>query len=351
MEYRHSGRRPAELVRLTVLLHVQSTCTTTERRRRWLFLAAISFPLIPHTNDMQPAHSAGCHFKHMFPRLHRTGIYITNSIFQVNSMTSPHLHAPAASTDGCVAGFSMARDDELCPVCGQRAYFEVTEVLYHLREFTVGGCCSANVDGWLDTWMEADRKMRARWFREQTGLSVRELLRDYTIDYGLTLHPVDWHQARDFIAFNHRHTDPPLGWKFGISVYNGPSMMGVATVGRPVSRVLQERGYLEITRVCVLPRDDFSRHACSMLYGWCARESFRRGFDRVATYTLDRESGTSLRAAGFTLTARSSGGSWDTPSRRRRRGKNFGPKLRWERHNKGAPAAIARQLTFDAVLG
>lgn len=256
----------------------------------------------------------------------------------------------SAVADDSMDDFSMPHDDEICPTCGQPAYFTVTDVLYDLREFTVASCCEANMHGWLETWMEADRKTRARWFRELTGLSVRELLPAWSLDYGLTLRPIDWSQARDFIAAHHRHSDPPRGWKFGTAVYNGNDMLGVATVGRPVSRILQERGYLEITRVCVLPAGDLAKNACSMLYGWCAREAFRRGVERIATYTLDEESGTSLRAAGFTLVARSSGGSWDTPSRRRRQGRNAGPKLRWERHASGAPTAMARQLNLDLLL-
>lgn len=34
----------------------------------------------------------------------------------------------------------------------------------------------------------------------------------------LTLQPVDWDEAVEFISQFHRHHKPPQGWKFGIAV-------------------------------------------------------------------------------------------------------------------------------------
>ena len=53
---------------------------------------------------------------------------------------------------------------------------------------------------------------------------------------------------------------------------------------------------LEVTRVCVL---EGNRNANSMLYGACARAAKGLGFERLITYTLENESGSSLRAAGW----------------------------------------------------
>ena len=41
------------------------------------------------------------------------------------------------------------------------------------------------------------------------------------------------------------------------------------------------------------------------------------GYQRLITYTLDTEPGTSLRAAGFRIDGYTRGGSWNRPNRAR----------------------------------
>lgn len=59
-----------------------------------------------------------------------------------------------------------------------------------------------------------------------------------------------------------------------------------------MNRYLQERGYLEITRVAT----DGTRNANSFLYAACTYKIFALGYTKMCTYTLDSESGSSLRA-------------------------------------------------------
>lgn len=68
-----------------------------------------------------------------------------------------------------------------------------------------------------------------------------------------------------------------------------------------------------------------------MLYGAARRAAFALGYERVITYTLEGEPGTSLRAAGFVRDGVTKGGAWDTPARRRRRREGLAeaPKVRW----------------------
>lgn len=90
--------------------------------------------------------------------------------------------------------------------------------------------------------------------------------------------------------------------------------MGVAIVGRPVARGLDNGRTLEVTRLCT----DGTKNACSFLYSKCAKIAKDMGYSKIVTYSLESEHGSSLRASGWTLEeAGVGGGSWDTPGRRR----------------------------------
>jgi hypothetical protein len=67
-----------------------------------------------------------------------------------------------------------------------------------------------------------------------------------------------------------------------------------------------------------------------MLYARVRRIATLMGYSRTITDTLPTESGASLRGAGFEPIAKTKGGSWDTPSRRRIDAHPTCPKLRWE---------------------
>lgn len=97
-------------------------------------------------------------------------------------------------------------------------------------------------------------------------------------------------------------------------VADGGQLVGVAMVGRPVSRHFDDGLTLEVNRTCTIG----TPNANSMLYGSCARAAFAMGFRRVITYTQTGESGGSLRGAGWRIIAeRKARAGWDTPSRRR----------------------------------
>lgn len=144
----------------------------------------------------------------------------------------------------------------------------------------------------------------------------------------LRIVPVDLVTARGFVAVHHRHNAPPVGHKFSVGVARGTELVGVAIVGRPVSRVIQAQGAtLEVIRTAT----DGTRNANSMLYGACRRATFALGYDRLITYTQADESGASLRAAGFRVLAqRPARPGWDTPSRRRTNKADMIPRTLWE---------------------
>lgn len=125
---------------------------------------------------------------------------------------------------------------------------------------------------------------------------------------------VDLARAKAFVADHHRHHTPSLGHLFSIGAYRGEQLVGVVMVGRPVARWRDDGLTAEVTRLCVL---DGEPNACSLLYGKAARAVFAMGYRRIGTYTLARESGSSLRGAGWTPIAEIKGRSWDCPSRPR----------------------------------
>lgn len=129
----------------------------------------------------------------------------------------------------------------------------------------------------------------------------------------LSLQPITYREACDFIRAHHRHHAPPQGWLFGVAVNDGEKVVGVATVGRPVARRFDNGFTAEVTRLCT----DGTPHVASKLYAAARRAAFALGYKRVITYTLASESGISIKAAGWKEIGRAGGGSWNVPSRPR----------------------------------
>ena len=88
-------------------------------------------------------------------------------------------------------------------------------------------------------------------------------------------------------------------------------LAGVAIVGRPVSRYLDDGHTLEVNRLCT----DGTKNACSFLYAAAWRAARAMGYRKIVTYILDTESGASLRAAGWACAGLAGGKRW-TGSRR-----------------------------------
>ena len=88
---------------------------------------------------------------------------------------------------------------------------------------------------------------------------------------------------------------------------------GVAIVGRPVARHLDDGWTLEVNRCCT----DGADNACSMLYGASWRVARNLCYTKLITYTLPEEGGASLRGAGWKLIGMRGGGAWNVPSRPR----------------------------------
>ena len=142
----------------------------------------------------------------------------------------------------------------------------------------------------------------------------------------LELTPTTLAEANEFVAQHHRHHKPVPGAKFCIAVSEGDTVHGVAIVGRPVARMLDNGWTLEVNRVAT----DGARNACSMLYGAAWRAAKALGYRRLITYTLPEEGGASLRASGWRLIGERGGGSWSRGIRPRVDMHPLQAKLLWE---------------------
>lgn len=139
--------------------------------------------------------------------------------------------------------------------------------------------------------------------------------------------PLTFDIAAAFVREHHRHHTPPQGHKFSIGAMDGDQLVGVVIVGRPVARRRDDGLTLEVTRLCT----NGHRNACSFLYGAAARAAFALGYQRIGTYVLKSEPGTSLKAAGWKLIAETPGRSWSVPSRPRTDKHPIEPRLLFER--------------------
>jgi len=105
-------------------------------------------------------------------------------------------------------------------------------------------------------------------------------------------------------------------------------------LGIPKARLSNDGHTAEVIRVAT----DGVKNGCSMLYGALVRIAWGMGYTRVLTYTLENESGSSLRAAGWRCDgARETGGpaEWDRRNGRKVETMFFdakvpdGRKVRW----------------------
>ena len=148
--------------------------------------------------------------------------------------------------------------------------------------------------------------------------------------------PLTREQAAVFIEAHHRHHKPPVGDLFRIGAELDGKLVGVAVVGRPVARALDDGSTVEVTRLCTVG----TMNACSFLYSRCARIAREFGYARIITYILDKEPGTSLAASGWHKEADVKGKNWSCPSRPRQTSSPTCDKQRWVKVLTDNPAPV-----------
>lgn len=147
--------------------------------------------------------------------------------------------------------------------------------------------------------------------------------------------PLTLREANDFVDKHHRHSARTSndGGKYAIGLLHAGELVGVAIVGRPVARLLQEDGAAELLRCCTCP--GAPKGAESKLNTRAKRIWQLMGGTRWHTYTLIRESRASIRGTfgpnRCEPAAVVRGRRWDTPSRpRSARAIEAEDKLRWD---------------------
>lgn len=137
--------------------------------------------------------------------------------------------------------------------------------------------------------------------------------------------PLELKQANEFVEQMHRHHAPVVRDKFRVGCEVDGKLVGVVQVGRPVARMLCDGKTLEVVRLCT----DGTPHVCSFLYSRAARIAKEMGYERIITYILETEPGTSLKATGWKFDGIRGGGDWSRPSRKRNGTAPTCPKQRW----------------------
>lgn len=159
----------------------------------------------------------------------------------------------------------------------------------------------------------------------------------------LVIVPCDLPEANAFVDAVHRHHKPVRGHRWSLAVRDEEGVRGIATIGRPVGRQIDQRTIVEVLRVAT----DGRENACSALYGASCRQQRAHGYAWAQTYTLLSEPGTSLRAAGWKPVHVTKAENWHRGKRPRDAERHpTERKLRWEcpcSPNKALPMACGNE--------
>ena len=94
----------------------------------------------------------------------------------------------------------------------------------------------------------------------------------------IRLVPVTFRDACEFVQAWHRHHRPPVGHKFSVGVASGDTLVGVAMVGRPVARHLDDGLTLEVNCTAT----DGTKNVNSMLLSDLPMTDIDRWWHRAA---------------------------------------------------------------------
>ena len=154
---------------------------------------------------------------------------------------------------------------------------------------------------------------------------------DFTMSKLLKLIPLTLKEANEFVIKYHRHNKRCVGCKFCLGAIFYRTLVGVAIVGRPIARKLADPLVMEVNRNCVSP--EAPKGTCSFLYSRSMKVWQSMGGKKLITYTLETESGASLRGAGFKQEAITQpfkkGKGWTTRKGRVWQKIQLIPRIRW----------------------
>jgi hypothetical protein len=169
----------------------------------------------------------------------------------------------------------------------------------------------------------------------------------------VSLVPLTLPTANAVVEAIHRHHPPIPGgfsWYCIGAVVDG-DLRGVAIAGRPTNRNNDDGQTVEVLRVAA----DGTPNVPSALLGACARVARGMGAHRILTYTLDAESGSSLRGAGWTMEETGIQSWWTTPTAGRspgvQRAHSDARKARWVLDIKDAEPPFTNRWEVESVSG
>lgn len=178
--------------------------------------------------------------------------------------------------------------------------------------------------------------IKGRWFDfiwvthgDPGGLIAYIDGREYSLLSSYTAFPITFKEAAEYVNYHHRHNVAPQGHKFSLALRSVEGYtVGVLIASEPKARYQCDGRTLEINRCCTDPR---YHNVCSALIGKAIRMGKEMGYTRFLTYTLESESGSSLKAVGFHVDGIVKAAGWDSPSRHRSEPERNpdGAKKRW----------------------
>jgi hypothetical protein len=165
----------------------------------------------------------------------------------------------------------------------------------------------------------------------------------------LLIIPLELKEANLLVDSWHRHHQPCQGHRFSIGVCDDSGVMhGAAIIGRPVARLAgSPKKVLEVTRLVT----DGTENACSILYAAAARAGKNLGYEKIQTYILASELGTTLKASGWVCEGEAGGGQWKhTDGKPRRTDQPTESKSRWCRILNGPQPELLFPETANSDL-
>lgn len=124
--------------------------------------------------------------------------------------------------------------------------------------------------------------------------------------------PLTPSKASNVVARLHRHHGPiPSGYgPICIAAVDERRICGAVIIGRPINRNSDDGQTLEVLRLAT----DGTFNASSFLLGAAAKTARSMGAARLITYTLETETGASLRGAGWVQEAENIESWWTAPA-------------------------------------
>ena len=141
--------------------------------------------------------------------------------------------------------------------------------------------------------------------------------------------PITIKAANKIVGDHHRHNKSTNGGRFALAAEHDGEVVGAVIIGRPIARLLDNDGVAEVTRLVVTP--SAPKNTCSFLYSAARRVWQAMGGKKILTYTLQTESGDSLRGAGWKKHLATKPHGWNNNKRNRKEQDiYYQRKFRWE---------------------